>query len=1028
MIDQEIKVPNSITTDENRPVAMDFDLLREQATEIIRKLSPDMWTDHNLHDPGITIMEELCYAITDLAYRLDYPMKDLLAHEDPKRDPYANLSPAYAIMPCMPVTLADMRKVILDVPGVQNAWITRDQNPTPRLYYHDKQKLLTFSARDAVPVPVSGLYNIKIQPEPDYVGGKGPVLKRAVQERWHQCRSLGEDLTSIELIGLQNVAITARIEIKPVQHPNALMQTIFERFTDHISPSPRFHDMETMLSRGYRRDELFSGPLLDHGFIDDDELRNSVPREELRTSDLIKVLMDIPEVRLVKRLEMKVLGEMHPWFVEIEDGKLPQLDILASDIQLLINGQPVGIADRVAANEYFTESRKSMKLPRLPLNQRFPKPPQGEYRNLKDYTSIQNHVPTIYGIGAEGLASSELPSRKAASKQLKAYLLLFEQILANQHAQLEHFKELFAYDQLPTNSQFAQLLKTVPHIDQVFNPWLPLEGIQAEQTGLVYVTLTDDRFAAQQVVELSGTEKSNGIYTIQNVSGSNLVLQKVSDGNSDASPSGQPQIRYHEDQLLDIIRHMADPIDTSGERIHRFYDHLLARYGEIIHDYSSYFATSDTEYRLLNQFLIGQKQQFLKYYQAFSQNRNKGFNYLKKTGNQQNIAGLQTRIQLMLGIGKDRTKDLFTTWYQVLEKIKQYYDLPPVPGLGEEEQVIELLGAMTQFSSFGMIEDHKVRIHSAGKKLLAISKELAAVNPSEAEKQQVLMDHWRQVWEWNFELEGMHLVEHILLRPIPADQASMEHFFHNYYLVETYEINIGKVDENGDQINTLYCTTQREKPQQVGDVIYLSGVSDRQDIRSTVLSIDENGFETRIDSTINSIDHQKGFWYYGEAEREKAAIFMVLHHKITAFSLEEVGGQRFLRCTAANHGLQTGTWIDLQVGAQNSTLEQGLAVEEDTFLISWVADETEIAWETMVGTWQYANAKHDPYSLQLTMIFPKWPGRMQNPAFRALVEQTVRNETPAHHNVYVRWLDLDEMRSFEIHQSVWLKYLYENGL
>ena len=40
--------------------------LREMGIEEIQKLSGKIWTDFNLHDPGVTILEQLCYALTDL--------------------------------------------------------------------------------------------------------------------------------------------------------------------------------------------------------------------------------------------------------------------------------------------------------------------------------------------------------------------------------------------------------------------------------------------------------------------------------------------------------------------------------------------------------------------------------------------------------------------------------------------------------------------------------------------------------------------------------------------------------------------------------------------------------------------------------------------------------------------------------------------------------------------------------------------------------------------------------------------------
>ncbi|NEN93372.1 MAG: hypothetical protein F6K48_32640, partial [Okeania sp. SIO3H1] len=57
---------------------MDFARLREEGIEHIQELGSQIWTDYNTHDPGITILEQFCYVMTDLSYRLNFEMKDLL--------------------------------------------------------------------------------------------------------------------------------------------------------------------------------------------------------------------------------------------------------------------------------------------------------------------------------------------------------------------------------------------------------------------------------------------------------------------------------------------------------------------------------------------------------------------------------------------------------------------------------------------------------------------------------------------------------------------------------------------------------------------------------------------------------------------------------------------------------------------------------------------------------------------------------------------------------------------------------------
>ena len=60
---------DSITLSKKRPdqITLDFEALRLEGIEHITRLGKELWTDHNAHDPGITILEVLCYAITDLS-------------------------------------------------------------------------------------------------------------------------------------------------------------------------------------------------------------------------------------------------------------------------------------------------------------------------------------------------------------------------------------------------------------------------------------------------------------------------------------------------------------------------------------------------------------------------------------------------------------------------------------------------------------------------------------------------------------------------------------------------------------------------------------------------------------------------------------------------------------------------------------------------------------------------------------------------------------------------------------------------
>lgn len=139
-----------------------FSGLREKALAYIQQISSANWTDHNVHDPGITIMEAICYALSDVGFRMNFPMQDLLVDES------GNLSKdsfyyAQDILPCHPVTINDFRKILIDLPLIKNAWITPVLSPNdgialdyePMFIYKEGGKLLLKKDVDDLPIPAA---------------------------------------------------------------------------------------------------------------------------------------------------------------------------------------------------------------------------------------------------------------------------------------------------------------------------------------------------------------------------------------------------------------------------------------------------------------------------------------------------------------------------------------------------------------------------------------------------------------------------------------------------------------------------------------------------------------------------------------------------------------------------------------------------------------------------------------------------------------------------------------------------------
>lgn len=435
---------------------MDYASLRQEGILQLERMAGGQWTDVNAHDPGITILEQLCYALTDLGYRTAYEIPDLLA--DGGGDPYDSLHPPAEILTCRPVTPADLRRLVLDVEGVENAWIEPLGEDTLPLYYHPDRDELSLSPDPppAEPVRLKGLYRVLVEATDPPPGD----LQANVVRRLHENRGLCEDFAEITVLGLQKVQIDASIEIGMVDDIGRLWSDIVQKIANAISPPVLFATLDDMLRAGKSVDEVFDGPRLDRGFVTDEVLEHAARRTAINTSDLVHAIMDIPGVRAVGRLRVadddgktwdddtKVVED---WSLGVHPDRVPRLHLEGSRIALLREGKKVSIPSGVQP-----------ALPAAPLavagTSNPLAEPVGRDRNVRKYWSVQHHLPALYGVGETGLPGSATPERKALAKQLKAYLMFFDQLMANYLEQLAHVKDLFSLDSPVTQTYFAQRL------------------------------------------------------------------------------------------------------------------------------------------------------------------------------------------------------------------------------------------------------------------------------------------------------------------------------------------------------------------------------------------------------------------------------------------------------------------------------------------------------------------------------------------------------------------------------------------
>lgn len=441
-----------MSTDPRLP-ALDFATLRQEGVRLLERLASPGWTDFNAHDPGITILEQLCYALTDLAYRCDFEVKDLLAGGAG----IGGLPGPEEALTCSPVTAADLRRAVIDLDDVKNAWV-EPAEAQPAVYYDPGDDTLYLEkGPQRRPVVLRGLSRVVVEAEDDKQASNtaGEVAAR-VSRRLQESRGLCEDFAAAAVLRPLAVRVRARVEVGPVDDPDRLLTDVYEVLAGYVAPRPRFRGLAEALASERGIDEVLNGPGLRHGWLSDAELAARERKEALRASDLVQLIMDVEGVRGVHDLRLEAGDQKADWYLDLgqDRGAAPYLDVEGSDVRL-VRGQVTGATDPARVLTLFQERQLAAREP-APRSELAA--PAGRDRRVGRYLSIQHHLPEAYGVGPVGLPGPATPERQAQARQLKAYLAIFDQLLANAFAQLAGVRTLFSAEQEPPVSYFAQVL------------------------------------------------------------------------------------------------------------------------------------------------------------------------------------------------------------------------------------------------------------------------------------------------------------------------------------------------------------------------------------------------------------------------------------------------------------------------------------------------------------------------------------------------------------------------------------------
>lgn len=1108
--------------------AEDYVALRKQGFKAIERLGSAIWTDYNNSDPGITILEAVCYAITDLAYRTGFEVKDILAPEELSEDTWQQIFyTARQILHNSPLTITDYRKLIIDVKGVRNAWLepSKDYEVPIWLDYNawelrhpqdcacedvgeqvclgklrlnpvfeeqvkkentraikelvsrieainkqvkplqEKQASLEEQLKKDPNNPVltaqieeiklqvkqlqaeivmldgvikdhkklsylpskilelEGLYNVLVEYEEDILEGQQhEAVRQVVIARLAHHRNLCEDFLSVTAVDYQDFGLGASIELEDYADPDVVLAQIFFTIYKYFTPSIPFHTIDQLLARGYQVDEIFEGPALKHGFIDSLELEKTDLFRDIRLSDIINEIADIKGIKGILYLHLPFDGfdkayegknYFNAWVEALREArKIARIQPSLSQVMFCKNREFISYffdrpedhrPDRMLKlfKDMKTQERK-YKLEGQAID--FPVP-VGEYMQLEDYFPITESLPMCYGVSERaGLPADNEIKRKTEALQLKGYLLFFEQILFGYLVQLNHLRDLFSFDSAIRHTYFSGVLEE-------------LDQLQA-------LLIDHENLGAQQFKKI----KKEFVHTLQN---------------------------------------LLETPEVFGKRRNLFLNHLLARFSEDLSEYEqiSRWLTPDQ----VDERLITDKANILQNGEYFriSSNRGRGYDYaLADYWDTTNVSGTERRIGRLLGFSNIQRRTLAPECIvseavmemdsktkasvpkknakgQLLNIIKLYdpkdksrvllTSVEVADGCCTEQLMTEILRHAGESQYFRLREDLKQRSRKSAGLLGYFWFELwDGTDPETAvllgvserfDKKELRDKAFRQLlatMEMIDNNDGLHLVEHLLLRP-RFDEVS---------------------DETGKTIDVLFpliCLDACDLGIGLGEGVEIPLYRKRIHRISAEKCYDQMPWVLeyfRFNPATKLFD-QSFLWQAVPLDESLPVALKFRRYEYLAQrvrDLQEFGSERINYEIVSNQEtdpakLKYGFIIH---GDGKTVLAQSLFLfnKKVPGQAGNIPDDVEQEIENLMRYFEFkldlyceanpCDNNEDPYSLRATAILPCWPKRLRDATFRNLVEKTIQTESPAHVHTRIVWLGIQEMQRFEKVYCDWL--------
>lgn len=585
-------------TKKQLPASQDFSFLKGEAIDYVQKHIGSEWTNFNPSDPGMTILDQFCYALTELGYCTDFSIADILTNADGKMEMENQFYDPSEILTTAPYTIDDYKKYLID--GVENV---------------DNVTIVCYNTNV---FPFNKVYQVYLYVNPaitDEIQISG--LCKSAFYLLNQSRNLGE-LFNMPMALLPVACwMDTKIVLEKEADPYTVLLELQNNIRSYVFSKITQAGYDTLKEKGYTAEEIYDGPQLVNGWILTESLTDK--KDTVQGIDLVPIIASTHGVASVSGVQL-YQNQIPVPVLQSKINEILVIDVLASfeNKKLIVNANGKDLpADTFGPLQIrmdnFNETTAFIN------NKTSSKAPKSSFRDINTYYSIQNTFPQQYGIGDDTLEDASLPVQVAQSRQLKGYLTLFDQILANQFSQLANVSKLFS---------FKNALCGAPSDEENFYAVKDKYEQKHLEYPVPYKTFAPSYFyqSLYNVPHIKPLLKDNNTfnYSYGNETPAELLEKSWFDYQQD------PYNPY----IFGLMKIMEEE-KTNLDRRNNLLDHLLARHGEapkvidaIIQD------TVYTGDKRKDQIIL--KSLYLQNLGLLSYNRQKAYNYIgaKKIANE----------------------------------------------------------------------------------------------------------------------------------------------------------------------------------------------------------------------------------------------------------------------------------------------------------------------------------------------------------------------------------------------------------